>query len=62
MLGVGQALAGFMNGAIISFVVYSASKRLHHVRFSKLSLIPSNPSNGLVGCYTQRNAQSDVLL
>jgi hypothetical protein len=34
MLGVSLALAGFLNGAIIAFVVYAASKRLHHVRSS----------------------------
>jgi len=31
MLGVAQALTAFLNGTIIAFIIYSASKRLHHV-------------------------------
>jgi hypothetical protein len=30
-LGIAQAFTGFLNGTIIAFIVYSASKRLHHV-------------------------------
>ncbi len=30
-LGVGQALAAFLNGTIIAFIVYSASRRMHDV-------------------------------
>ncbi|KAI0303610.1 ABC transporter [Multifurca ochricompacta] len=41
LIGVSQALAGFLNGTTIAFVVYSASRKLHHPvgrimnRFSK---------------------------
>ena len=33
-LGVGQALAAFLNGIIIALFVYSASRRMHDVCLS----------------------------
>jgi hypothetical protein len=31
MLGIAQALTTFFGGTIIAFLIYSASRRLHHV-------------------------------
>jgi len=40
-LGVGQAFAGFLNGTIIALIVYSASRRLHHVSSPALGILLS---------------------
>ena len=56
-LGVGQALAAFLNGTIIAVFVYSASRRMHDVCFQ----VPCvSLSNSWVECHHPRNAKSDV--
>jgi hypothetical protein len=59
MLGVAQGFTSFLNGTIIAFVIYSASKKLHHVGSPCLSL---SPANVLEGCHQPRHAQPNVLL
>ncbi|KAH9031754.1 ABC transporter [Lactarius pseudohatsudake] len=39
-LGVGQALATFMNGIIVAFIVYSASRRMHDNAITRVMLSP----------------------
>ncbi|KAH9063931.1 ABC transporter [Lactarius vividus] len=39
-LGVGQALAAFLNGTTIAFVVYSASRRMHDNAITRVMLSP----------------------
>ncbi|KAH9989454.1 ABC transporter [Russula vinacea] len=40
MLGVAQAVTGFLNGTILAFIIYSASKRLHHDGISRVMHSP----------------------
>ena len=58
MFGVAQGFTGFLNGTIIAFVIYAASRRLHHVGSPYPSL---SPFNVLEGCYQPRHAQPNVL-
>ncbi|KAI9439889.1 ABC transporter [Lactarius indigo] len=39
-LGVGQALAAFLNGTAIAFIVYSASRRMHDSAITRVMLSP----------------------
>ncbi|KAH8995030.1 ABC transporter [Lactarius akahatsu] len=39
-LGVGQALAAFMNGMTVAFIVYSASRRMHDNAITRVMLSP----------------------
>jgi len=39
-LDVGQALAAFLNGTIIAFIIYSASRRMHDVCLSGSLFFP----------------------
>jgi len=39
-LGVGQALATFLNGTTIVFIVYSASRQMHDVCLSSSLFLP----------------------
>ncbi|KAH8995032.1 ABC transporter [Lactarius akahatsu] len=39
-LGVGQALATFMNGMTVAFIVYSASRRMHDNAITRVMLSP----------------------
>jgi len=38
MLGVAQAFTAFLNGTIVAFIAFSASRSLHHVGPPRLSL------------------------
>ncbi|KAH9177416.1 ABC transporter [Lactarius sanguifluus] len=40
ILGVGQALAAFLNGTAIAFIVYSASRRMHDNAITRVMLSP----------------------
>ncbi|KAI9463347.1 ABC transporter [Lactarius psammicola] len=39
-LGVGQALAAFLNGTTVAFIVYSASRRMHDNAITRVMLSP----------------------
>ncbi|KAI0260131.1 putative ATP-binding cassette transporter protein YOR1 [Gloeopeniophorella convolvens] len=57
-LGVGQALTSFMNGMIIAFIVYSASKQLHHdaitrVMHSPMSFFETTPVGRIMNRFSK---------
>ncbi|KAI0255115.1 ABC transporter [Lactifluus subvellereus] len=58
MLGFGQALAAFLSGVIIAFVVYSASRRLHHdaidrVMHSPMSFFETTPVGRIMNRFSK---------
>ncbi|KAI0268425.1 ABC transporter [Russula aff. rugulosa BPL654] len=53
MLGVAQGFTSFLNGTIIALVIYSASRRLHHVGSPFLSLSPANPLGRIMNRFSK---------
>jgi len=58
MLGVAQGFTAFLNGTIIAFVIYSASRRLHHdaisrVMYSPMSFFETTPLGRIMNRFSK---------